>query len=449
MMNKPNIQQALQAASETEDFILDEGCRRQTPAVFQRYFPGMKALVVADETTFDVAGKSVHDHLQAAQIETLEPFVFPGYPTLHAEYANIEQLRDFLKDQPDTIPIAVGSGTINDIVKRGSYECDRRYMVVATAASMDGYSSFGAAIVRDGFKKTLECPAPLVIIADIEILRDAPPEMTAAGYGDLVSKIPAGADWVIADAVGVDPFVPAVWEMVQPDLRKWIAAPDKLKTGDSQAFEYLFEGLTMTGFAMQALRRSRPASGADHLFSHMWEMQNLTGSQGETISHGFKVSIGILASTALMEVVCAREIRQQDIDAVCRAWKPWEARKADIQQAFQDTPIIDRVLAESQAKYLSVEQLRQRLKSLRTRWQELCDHVTRQLIPYPELKQMFIAAGCPVTPEQINLTRDRVCHTVAPAQMIRNRYTILDLAYELGWLEACVEEIKHSEIYLC
>ena len=441
------IQQALQAASETEEFVSGAGFKEKTPEVFQRYFPGATAIVVADEITFEVVGKFVYELLQATNIPTIDPFVYPGKPVLHADYVHIERLRDFLKEHPGVIPVAVGSGTINDITKRAVHEVDRRYMVVATAASVDGYSSFGAAISKEGFKKTLECPAPLAIVADTEILRDAPVEMTAAGYADLMSKIPAGADWLIADTVGADPIVPDVWDMVQADLRKWLGAPEKLKEGDEQAFEFLFEGLTMTGFAMQAIRKSRPASGADHLFNHIWEMQQHRDANGEPVSHGFKVSIGTLASTALMEAVFAKDITQLDIEAVCKQWKSWEERETEIQQAFQGTPIIDRVLSESKAKYLTGEQLRERLQLLTEQWEALRTKIKEQIIPYQELKRMLVAADCPVMPEQINLTRERLRETYILAQMIRNRYTILDLAYELGWLEECVHEVLSSKEY--
>ncbi|MDY0093711.1 MAG: sn-glycerol-1-phosphate dehydrogenase [Candidatus Vecturithrix sp.] len=447
-MKSTRIQDALQAASETEAFISGPGCRTQTPAAFQQYFPEAIALVVADEITFDVAGKELNERLQQTGVQALEPFVFPGKPVLHADYLYIARLRDFLQNYPHAIPIAVGSGTINDLVKRASYEVNRRYMVLATAASVDGYSSFGAAINQEGFKKTLECPAPSVIVADTEILRDAPAEMTAAGYADLLSKVPAGADWIIADFVGVDPILPAIWDMVQTDLRTWVQTPEQLKTGDEQAFAYLFEGLTMSGFAMQACRKSRPASGADHLFSHIWEMQHHRDVNGEPISHGFQVAIGTLASTALIEVVFARDLTQVEIESVCERWKSWEARKAEIYQQFRDTPILDRVLDESQAKYLSRAELRARLQLLKTHWESLRKNIATQIIPYQQLKQMLVTADCPVTPEHIHLSRERVQQTYFLAQMIRNRYTILDLAYELNWLEKGVEEIMASEIYL-
>jgi glycerol-1-phosphate dehydrogenase [NAD(P)+] len=447
-MSTNTIQKALQAASDTKEFVLGSGSRYKTPEVFQKYFPGAKAIVVADEITLAVAGKEVHECLQAANIPVLEPFVFPGRPMLHADYAHIEKLREFLKGT-DAIPIAVGSATINDLVKIAAYEVERRYPVVATAASMDGYSSYSSAIQVEGFKQTLPGKAPLVIIADSDLLRNAPAEMTAAGYADLVSKVPAGADWIIADFLGIEPIRPAIWDMVQLDLRRWIGAPEKLKEGDDQAFELLFEGLTMTGFAMQAMQHTRPASGADHMFSHIWEMQDLQDTKGLPISHGFKVGIGTLSSTALMEIIFARDLTQLDVDAVCARWKSWEARETNIRTAFCDMPhVIDRMLAESKAKYLTADQLRERLHFLISRWEELKQKVLQQIIPYQELRAMLLAADCPVTPEQINLSRERFRATFFQAQMIRNRYCILDLAYELGWFNACVDEIMSSATYL-
>lgn len=446
MMNLKKLQQILATVSDTKVLVLETGSIARTPEIFQQNFPDRPAMIIADEITFGVAGKFIHERFQAENTPMLDPIIFPGTPMLHADYRHIERLREALK-MTDAIPVAVGAGTINDLVKRAAYEVGRKYVVVATAASVDGYSSYGAAIQCDGYKKTLECPAPLVIIADSEILRNAPPEMTAAGYADLMSKVPAGADWIIADAVGAEPMQLPIWNMVQPKLRQWVGSPEQLTAGEAQAFEAVFEGLTMTGFAMQAMHNSRPASGADHLFSHIWEMQNLSDSKGIPVSHGFKVALGTLASAALMETVFARNLTASDVQAILMQRQPWEAREADIRRAFHDTPITELVVRESKAKYLAAEQLAARLHLLASCWDELRRKVREQLLPYPELRRMLIAAGCPVTPEQINVTRDRLRETFFLAQMIRTRYTILDLAYDLGRLGECVTEIMTSEIY--
>lgn len=445
-MSSARIEQALARATETAAFEVAPGLLRRVAEIYQQWFD-TPAVVIADDHTFAAAGREVHERLVSAGIRTLDPFIFPGTPMLHGDHAHVLEIRAFL-EPTDATPVAVGSGTINDIVKRAAGEVERPYMVVGTAASVDGYSSFGAALTQDGFKKTMECPAPLVVLADIDVLREAPPEMTAAGYADLASKITAGADWVIADFLGVDPIDPVGWDMVQTDLRRWLGDPGGLAAGQREPFENLFEGLTMTGFAMQALRKSRPASGADHLFAHIWEMEGLE-CDGVPVSHGFKVAIGTLASTAMMEAVLARDIGTLDIDRTVAAYPSWSERERDIQAAFGGTQAIERVLDECRAKQLNEAALRERLELVRDGWEDLRERTLAQLYPYAELRRLFVEAKCPVRPDQIELSRERVRDTAPTAQLIRNRYTVLDLAFELGWLEECAAELASSDVFLC
>jgi len=445
-MASPRVEQALKIATETAAFEVASGLLERIAETYGRWF-STPAVVVADDNTFAAAGREVHERLSAAGITMLEPFIFPGSPMLHGDYRHVLEVRAFLEPTGAT-PVAVGSGTVNDIVKRAAGEVDRPYMVVGTAASVDGYSSFGAALTQDGFKKTMECPAPLVVVADIDVLRAAPSDLTAAGYADLASKITAGADWVIADCLGIDPIDPVGWDMVQADLRRWLSAPTGLSAGEREPFENLFEGLTMTGFAMQALRKSRPASGADHLFAHIWEMEHLE-CDGVPVSHGFKVAIGTLASTAMMEAVFARDIAMLDVEQAVARYPSWSERESAVQAAFGGTQAIERVLDESRAKHLDEKALRERLQLVRESWQDLRERTLAQLYPYAELRRMFLEANCPVRPDEINLSRERVRDTAPVAQLIRNRYTILDLAFELGWLEECAAELAYpSGVYL-
>jgi len=431
---------------ETKVFICAPGALRKTQQAFHDCFGEASAIVVADENTYTVAGKDVTETLRRHSIRKVDSHIFPGIPLLRPDYSNIEELGNLLMTT-EAIPVAVGSGTINDIVKRASHEANRPYMAVPTAASVDGYSSFGASIIQDGFKKTVECPAPVAIVADIDVLRTAPQEMTAAGYADLVGKITAGADWIIADAIGVERIDPRVWNMVQKDLRKWIARPEKLSNGNGRAFRRLTNGLIKVGFGMQALRSSRCASGAEHYFSHVWEMENLQLND-VPVSHGFKVGLGTLAITALMESLFSKSINSLDLDSAWKQRQSWRQRELQIRARFSNPVIIDEVISINRRKYLSGPRLAERLQTIRAKWEEMRDRIETQLFSYTELKRMFIAAGCPVTPEQINLTAEHVRKTFFLAQMIRDRYTVLDLAYELGCLEECVDNLFHSGRYL-
>src|SRR5215211_3001526 len=165
------------------------------------------------------------------------------------------------------LPIAVGAGVINDLVKYAAELAGMPYVCVPTAASMDGYAASGAALRDDGFKRTFACAAPVAIIADLDVIATAPAAMAGWGYGDLVGKLVAGADWIMADALGVEALNPSPFAMVQNNLAAWLGEPAGVRRGERGALDGLMRGLIMAGLAMQAHGNSRPASGSDHQFA--------------------------------------------------------------------------------------------------------------------------------------------------------------------------------------
>ncbi|MDQ6898529.1 MAG: sn-glycerol-1-phosphate dehydrogenase [Candidatus Dormibacteraeota bacterium] len=434
------IKAALQSAADTEQVLIGAGVLSSVEDVFRQSFGEQPAQVVADENTFRVAGEQVRRELASAGRRVAEPYVFPGRPILYADYGNVELLRDTLRGQPG-IAVAVGSGSLNDIVKRASFECDRRYMAVATAASMDGYTAFGAAITRGGYKQTMTCPAPRAVLADLDLLRTAPPEMTASGYADLLGKVTAGADWIIADSLGVEMINQPVWSMVQDPLREAIGRPAELQAGDQAAMDSLIEGLIMSGLAMQSAASSRPASGAEHQFSHLWEMEGLGHDSQPPLSHGFKVGLGSIAIAALYERILSRDLQHLDIPALCRAWPTADELERSVRAAHQTPGLTEAAVKESLAKYVGADELAVRLDLLQERWPELRERLEAHLLTADQLRQMLLAAGCPVHPSEVGLRLEAFRETYYRARMIRRRYTLLDLATETGVLAQCVDEL--------
>ncbi|MBL8057126.1 MAG: sn-glycerol-1-phosphate dehydrogenase, partial [Anaerolineales bacterium] len=329
-------------------------------AAFQQAFGSQPAVVVADENTYAVAGQAVRDQLSAAGRPQAAPFIFPGRPVLHADFEHVLELEAGLRTHA-AIPVAVGSGTVNDLAKLAAHRCGRPYMVVATAASMDGYTAFGAAITRAGYKQTMTCPAPRAVLADTEILATAPAAMTAAGYADLLGKVTAGADWLLADALGIEPIHATAWSLVQPALRAWTARPAALPAGDQAALADLIEGLIMSGLAMQAAQSSRPASGAEHLFSHLWEMEGLGQDRPLPLSHGFKVGVGSIACAALYEALLQRDLTRLPAAALAAAWPAREAVEQAVRQAHSVPGLREAAVQESLLKHITGQQLAGRL----------------------------------------------------------------------------------------
>ncbi|MBL8095854.1 MAG: sn-glycerol-1-phosphate dehydrogenase [Anaerolineales bacterium] len=436
-MDQSRIRQALAEASDTRLVLIAAGALASVPSAFAECFGAATAVLVADETTFDLAGRDLQARLAAAGIRTETPVVFPSRPQLYAEEANVLVLQTALEGRA-AIPIAVGSGTLNDLTKLAAHRCGRPYMVVATAASMDGYTAFGAAITRDGFKQTMACPAPRALVGDLDLLATAPPAMTAAGYADLLGKVTAGADWIIADALAVEPIDRRAWSLVQDSLRAWTGDPEALRRGDRDALGQLLEGLILTGLAMQAHQTSRPASGSEHQFSHYWEMQETAHG---AVSHGFKVGVGSLASAAMYERVLARDLSRIDPDTICAGWPTWAELEARIAQSHHTPALIAKAREQSLAKHLDAGALRQRLVRVQQCWPELRVELQRQLLPAEALQSLLSAVACPTTPEAIGHTRAELRHTYTAARQVRSRYTVLDLAAETGCFDAVVDEL--------
>src|SRR5215218_8241074 len=439
-MPEGRIEAALADAADTEQVVIGPGALGAVVEVFGRVFGERPAVVVADATTWRVAGDRVQRALEAAGRGTEAPYRFPPDTFVQATYGNVERIRASLATH-DAVPVAVGSGSLSDLVKRAAHEVGRPYLSVATAASMDGYTAFGAAITKDGYKQTMTCPAPRAVVADLDVLAGAPADMTASGYGDLLGKVTAGADWLVADALDAEPVDPKVWELVQGPLREAIGRPADLAAGDRIALERLVEGLVSSGLAMQAHASSRPASGAEHQFSHLWEMEGLGHDRRPPLSHGFKVGVGSVAIAALYERLLARDLGALDVEALRRAWPTRKEAQAAVRAAHTTPGLAEAAVAETTAKWVDADALRRRLTLLADRWPALRDRLQEQLVPADRLRELLAAAGCPTRPWQLGLSAPALRATYQRARMIRRRYTVLDLAFETGLVDELVDEL--------
>lgn len=434
------IDKALNNADTTKAVIIGSKVLQSVGTCLHDYFDGKTAIVIADENTWQVAGKEVYKQLEGMNYPVRAPFVF-ARDGLYAEISYVERLQQQLENSY-LVPIAVGSGTINDLTKLAAGRCGLAYMSVATAGSMDGYTAFGASISYKGAKQTFKCLAPKAVIADIDIIAKAPAEMNASGYADLVAKIPSGADWIVADALGVEPINEIAWDLTQTHLREMVKNPNGIPLGDPVAVLGLMEGLIMTGLGMQVSKTSRPASGAEHQFSHLWDNQHHTHN-GVAPSHGFKVGIGSLSSEALYEMILKMDAADfnSDIKSIRKRWPSFAQIQETITGYFTDLDLAEQTIAQSKAKYISAEQLSERIKKLQELWPELKSKLETQLLGARRMKEMLELAGAPVQPEQIGIERERLLLSYKQAQLIRQRYTVLDLVLESGVWDTCVESL--------
>ena len=417
------------AGLDTRCFVLGKGALKYLPQLLKQEFPGLTPWIVADTNTWEAAGKTAQQYLLEAGMKPAEPWIFPGTPVLHPDFAYSEKLSAVMPEK--CVPVAVGSGVINDLVKCASGLKKVAYCCVPTACSVDGFTSAGAALAVNHNKQTVKCPAPAALCADVTIMATAPAPMLSSGFADLLTKVVAGADWIIADATDEQPIREDVWQLIQGNIRRWVA--------DSEDMLNIFEGLAATGYSMQMMLDSRPASGSEHLFSHVWEMEGLQ-KDGQDVSHGFKVGVGLLATSLLMEYIINTPVNEAF------------AKAAPVLSEEERIAEIDALLIRgcygaepkkiSLAKFRTGKAAAERRELIAGIWEDLGKKLARQLYTFEELRGMLKKANCPVTPAEIGLSCEQFLHGIRTAQLIRNRYTILDLLYEAGLLEEAMKNLE-------
>jgi glycerol-1-phosphate dehydrogenase [NAD(P)+] len=439
-IEQPNetIRSAVAQSKKIDTIVIGHDALQQVPVLLREHFKTSSVFLIADENTMAAAGNGLSKNLTDSGF-ALTTHVFPATPYLKAKVENADAFLSRLKAHGG-VPVAVGSGVINDLVKYAAFQIGTPYLSIATAASMDGYASAGAPLSRKGFKHTIPCAPPRVIVADLGIISNAPKAMSGWGYGDLAGKIPAGADWLIADALGIESLDPAVWRLVQDDLRAWLSNPAGVVKGDAEKFNALFTGLVMVGIAMEIHGSSRPASGADHQIAHLWEMDGVE-YEGLPVSHGTCVALGTLTILSLYEWLLAQDFHDLDAHRVIRHRRRLDDLAVQIRRCFVSPNINEKALQETQAKYIEDDLLRERIGRIKRIWPSLRRRLVDHLIPFEEMKTMLSAAGIATQPAAVGIDRTYHRQTLVNALFIRRRYTILDFLEETGRFDEAVNHV--------
>ena len=180
------IKQALEVSVATKALEFGEDILDRVPGLFNKFFPGQKAIVFADKITWKVAGERVFYELAKAGVPATTFIITDD--RFHPDWKYVEMVDKVIEDEKGIL-VAVGAGVINDLAKLGSFRHNQQYICVATTASVDGYTS-SSAIVNDerGAKINIKSNAPLVIVADSKVLGSAPWFLSAAGYADLAAN---------------------------------------------------------------------------------------------------------------------------------------------------------------------------------------------------------------------------------------------------------------------
>lgn len=252
-------------------------------------------LIVADENTYSAAGDKTEAQLagkiKGKVIFSGAQFVIPNKEAIDAVYKKM--------DGVDLI-VGIGSGVIQDLCKYVSYFKGVPYVVVATAPSMDGYASSGAAMILKGMKETVSAGLPLAIFADTEVLKDAPMEMIKAGYGDIIGKFSALNDWRLSTLINGEFFCKYIYDVTYEVTEKTLSLGAGLIKRDENSVGALMEALIVVGIMMSFLGNSRPASGSEHHLSHYFEITGIVNNR-PYFAHGIDVAYSTVITAQIRE----------------------------------------------------------------------------------------------------------------------------------------------------
>ena len=425
---------------DTESIVIDDDAFEEGVEELKTHLPEGTWLVAGDSNTWEAAGAEFTARLDAADVDW-ERYVVDepddGSKPICTE-ARIEAYEQALDDHGAVAGIAVGSGTINDIVKLASHHRGLPMACVGTAPSMNGYTSGIAAVLADGVKTTIPCKAPRVVIADVDVMAQAPYRMLCSGLGDLMSKPVSNADWQLSAWLNGTPHSDDAMEIIETGADMLDGVAPNLPERNPEAVAGLTASLMLSGLAMSVAGSSSPASGGEHLISHFIDMTAFTHGKPHDF-HGCQVGVGTITSGFIYEKLRALEPDDIDIDARVDALVPWEEYEAQLQERFG--PLFEAVVEHARPGYPTEDELRARLTKLCDEWDRLESEVARTLRTGMSLEEELRSAECPIRFSQLGVDADRAYRAVTHSKDIRNRYTILHLGWELGMLDEWARDI--------
>jgi glycerol-1-phosphate dehydrogenase [NAD(P)+] len=392
--------------------VIEEGALNKIPELVSEY---SSILLVADVNTYRVCGEATEKLIKDKIESTL---IYEGEGVLVPDEKAIDALQAKVTDKTDLI-VGVGSGVINDLCKQVSFANKLPYYIVATAPSMDGYASKGSALILGGMKVTLNADVPTAIIADVDVIKNAPFDMIQAGYGDIIGKFSCLNDWKLSHVVNGEYICDYVYNATLDTTKETLELASKLTERDPEAVCALMKALVTVGILMAYVGNSRPASGSEHHLSHYFEIVGILNNE-PYFPHGVDVCYSAIETCKLREQVLAiKNINELEYSFDKAAYE------ADIKRIY--TSIADEIFAlQNKMGWYDVD----RVKTYKAKWDEVCavlsecptsaemlEYVERVGLKYDEFVKLY--------------GEKKIADGVRFAKDLKDRYTVLWTLFEL------------------
>ncbi len=407
--------------------------------------PGLALLV--DPVRIARRGEDVKDAVeeQLRHLFDVTRFVLDdGHQELHVADRILDEAAEAVQGRD--VVVAVGGGTISDIAKVAVQRAVRAGVAPVlvsfqTAASVDGFTDDVSVVLRDGVKRTIPSRWPDAVIADTDVIAEAPAAMNRAGFGEMTSMLVAPADWRLASLVGTDqtfqPSAVRLLRTVGKDLGSWSAG---IREARPEAVASLARALALRGIVTGVAGTTAVLSGMEHLVSHMLDQYH-AGHHMPIGLHGAQVGAGSVIAASAWEMLFDRlEERPARILALESVLDPKLAR-ARVVAAFEPVDstlgVAEECWRDYSTKLHSVGSHLTQLQSVMENWSTHRDELKGLLHPAASIAAALRRAGAPARISELgpHAQPELARWAVQNCALMRNRFTVVDLLTLLGWWE--------------
>ncbi len=409
------------------EVLVERNALSKIPDLMEKY-KAKKPFILADANTFKAAGEKLCDILTKKGI-AFSKYVFQK-DTLEPDEVSVGSAIMHYDSSCDLI-IGVGSGVINDLSKILSNTAGVSYFIVGTAPSMDGYASATSSVAMDGVKTSLPSKCADVIIGDIDVLEKAPDRTLKAGIGDMLAKYISIAEWRIANEIVGEYYCEDIASLIRNAVKRCVDNAKGLLKREEEALKAVFEGLIIGGVAMAIAGCSRPASGMEHYFSHVWDMRGL--EFGTKIDlHGLQCAVGTYISAGLYE---------KAVNITPNKEKALKYVKSFSKKEWNET--LTAFLGKGAEKMIELEQKegkydeakhKERLEIILEKWEKICDIAREEIPSVKELDGVFETLSLPKSAKELGIEVD-LYTTFLATKDIRDKYILSRLLWDLGEIE--------------
>lgn len=374
-----------------------------------QHLPVAPLFVMADENTWAAAGPHVEAQLARGMQWRLHLLGKRVMPTL----ALADEIATLA--QPCTALLAVGSGSINDLAKYAAYRSGKPYAVVATAASMNGYTAANASLSVDGFKQSFTAAPPVLVVADSAIIAAAPKRLTRAGIGDTLCRSTVEADMLLSHLLFDTPYPQAWFDRLRAHEAELLTGLMKASAGEEAYIERLTEALLDAGDAMTVTGSSAVASQGEHMLAHTLELKY--GSELTNVLHGELIAITTLTMSHYQHRMLLTTPHLKSL--------PYSEEHFLRQFGQRHGLALRQHYAQKLLDDATATQLSARVQQ---EWPDMSARLSRIMLPSNSIERAFIHSGLTIKPAQFGLAEERYRFATSYAHLTRARFTFLDLA---------------------